>query len=160
VTRALSADSLDVRAGALLGLGLSPEKSATGELSARLRDTPYVFLRRAAVRALVARGDLAGRASLDLARKLDPDLEVRQVAASAKLGTKSAPLLVGYEVGQAHVMNSGNAIGMVSSVDGLVLPHVVDPEGFVVAFRLPPGAARIEARPLAAPAKPAKSAAP
>jgi len=157
VMRALSSDSLDVRAAALLGLGLSPEKNATGELAARLRETPYVALRRAAVRALVARGDVAGRATIDLARRLDPDLEVRNVAAAAKLGSRSAPLLAGHEVVQARVTIGANAMAIVSGIDGLVLPHVVDPEGLIFAFRLAPGPARIEARALAAPSKPAKA---
>ncbi len=157
VMRALSADSLDVRAAALLGLGLSPEKSATGELSARLREVPYVALRRAAVRALVARADTAGRATIELARKLDPDVEVRNVSAAAKLGTRTTPLLSGAEVAQARVtVGAANTIAIVASVDGLVLPHVVDPEGFVFAFRLAPGPARIEARALATPSKPGK----
>jgi len=154
VTRALTSDSLDVRAGALLGLGLSPEKSATGELAARLRDTPYVKLRRAAVRALVARGDVASKATIELARKLDPDLEVRGIAAAAKYGSKTAPLLAGHEVAQARVTTGGSAIGVVTTTDGLVLPHVVDPEGFIFAFRVAPGVTRIEARALPKGAKP------
>lgn len=151
VARALSADSLDVRAAALLGLGLSPEKNATGDLSSRLRDTPYPVLRRAAIRGLVARGDASGKPTVDLAKKLDSDLEVRNIATTAKIASHGSPLLAGYEVAQAKVASGGSAIATVTGLDGLTVPHVIDPEGFVFAFRLAAGPTRIEARATAKP---------
>jgi HEAT repeat protein len=146
VSRALSSDSLDVRAAALLGLGLSPENTATGEISSRLRVTPYPVLRRAAIRALVARGDASSssKATIDLEKRLDPDLEVRNVASAAKVSSRGSPLLAGSEVAQVKV--SGGTIATVTGLDGLTLPHVIDPDGFVFAFRVAPGPTRIEAR--------------
>lgn len=148
VSRALGSDSLDVRAAAMLGLGLSPEKNATGELSSRLRDTPYVTLRRAAIRGLIARGDASARSVIELAKRLDPDLEVRNVASTGKVPSRGSPLVVGYEVAQAKVKSSTPIVATVTGLDGLTLPHVVDPEGFVFAFRVAPGPTRIETRAL------------
>lgn len=145
VTRALTSDSLDVRAATMLGLGLSLEKGATGELSSRLRDAPQVVLRRAAIRALVARGDTSARAAIDLAKRLDPDLEVRNVAAAGKLASRGTPLLAAHEVAQVRLQPG--TIATVTGLDGLTLPHLVDPDGFVFAFRLAPGPTRVEARP-------------
>lgn len=164
VVRALASDSLDVRVAALLGLGLSPDKTATGELSARAVDSPNVVLRRAAMRAIAARGDDSSRPALELARRLDPDPEVRALAKLAKPGVHGASLLTGREVAQAKVtLSKGvSAVAILASADGLVLPFVVDPEGFVVMFRVASGPARLEVRPIsvaAAPA-PAKSAKP
>lgn len=163
VARALSADSLDVRVAALLGLGLSPDKTATGELSTALLDSPNAVLRRAAMRAIAARGDAASQSAVALARKLDGDPEVRALASHAKPGGPTSPLLFGHEVAQAKVTvgKSASATATFASADGLVLPLVVDPEGFVVAFRAPSGPARLDVRPvLAAPAAPGKSAKP
>lgn len=163
VARALTSESLDVRVGALLGLGLSPDKAATGELSMRLSDSASPALRRAAMRAIAARGDAASLPAIALARKLDADPEVRALASVARPGPSSTPLLAGREVAQAKLaLGKGSAIATVASPDGLVVPLVVDPEGFVVAFRMASGPVRLEARPtaIAAPPAPAKTAKP
>lgn len=144
IARALASDSLDVRAGAMLGLGVSPEKNATGELTSRLREAPYAMLRRAAIRALVARGEASS--TIDLAKRLDPDVEVRNVASTAKTPSRGSPLLAGREVVQFCVRGKTPLIATVGGIDGLMLPHVVDPEGFVFAFRVAPGPTHIETR--------------
>ena len=153
VARALASDDLSVRACALLGLALSPEPSATGELTARLPMLVLPSLRRAAVRALVARGDVAGRRALTAARRLDPDAEIRALASTAVLlpsARPTTPLARGAEVLQAKVVRAAGAqvSAMLVSVDGFAVPAVADPEGFVVVFRIAAGAGRLDVRPL------------
>ncbi|MBX7197234.1 MAG: HEAT repeat domain-containing protein, partial [Sandaracinaceae bacterium] len=162
VARALASDGLDVRVGALLGLALSPDESAIGELASRLVDSPSPLLRRAAMRALSARGDTASVSAITTARRLDADAEVRALAAHVHAGITSSPLLSGREVAQAKVgLGKGmTATATFAAVDGLVLPTLVDPEGFVVAFRVASGPVRLDVRPLVPTAPPGKAPAP
>ena len=167
VARALIADDLSVRSAALLGLALSPDADATGELVTRLHDLVSPMLRRAAVRALVARGDIAGKHALAAAALLDPDEGTRALAARAVLlphPTPSTPLVAGSEVMQVHVVAPAG-LGITATlveIDGMAPPAIADPDGFVVVFRVPPGAARLDVRPvaIAAAATSAKASAP
>jgi len=151
VARALESDDLSVRAGALLGFGVSGEKSATGELAGRIPDLVLLPLRRAATRALAMRGDPAGQKALDFARKLDPDAVVRTLARSAVLKAGIAPLspiAKGNEVVQAKVSKGSEALlATFVGVDGFGTPAFADPDGFILVFRVAPGAARLDVRP-------------
>lgn len=155
VARALVSDSFDVRAAALLGLGASPDASATALLSQRALDLARPSLRRAAVRALAARGAAAGKKTLALVRALDADKTARALAASAA-GPRT-PLAIGDEVVQAKIGGASSTLATVVTADGLALPALRDPDGVLLFFRAPPGATRVEAAPAKAPlaAKPA-----
>jgi hypothetical protein len=161
VDRALSSDDLAVRASSLLGLAASPDVSASGEIAARWAELRVAEVRRAAVRALAARGDPSGAKVLALARRLDPDDDARALAAGAILlpGVKHrSPLLLGVEVVESalHAVSTNGAGGAKSNVvatyvrpDGLAVPAFADPDGVVLLFGVPVGLGRLDVRPAA-----------
>jgi hypothetical protein len=161
VARALGSDDLAIRGAALLGLGVSPDRRAIGELVARYGELGNERLRRAAVRALVARGDLAAKGALDRARRFDPDASVRAMSASVVLGPKStpaSPLSRGSEVLQTKLVlaSAPGALGAsiratIGTSDGFTAPALADPDGVVLAFRVPAGETQLLARPVAIP---------
>jgi hypothetical protein len=161
VARALASEDLSIRGAALLGLGVSPDRRAIGELVARYGELGNERLRRAAVRALVARGDVAGKGALDRARTFDPDASVRAMATSVVLGPKAtptSPLSRGSEVLQTKlVLAATPAAGdastsiraTIGTSDGFTAPALADPEGFILVFRVPAGDTQLLARPVA-----------
>jgi hypothetical protein len=158
VARALASDDLSVRASTLLGLAASPDASASGEIAARWSELRLAEVRRAAVRALAARGDPSGAKVLALARRLDPDDDARALAGSAILlpGVKHrSPLLVGGEVVESalHTVVVGGAKSAIVATymrpDGLAVPAFADPDGVVLLFGAPVGLGRLDVRPAA-----------
>ena len=152
VARALGSDDLAVRVGALLGLAVSPEPGAAGAIASDYPDLVLPELRRAAIRALVARGAAGSKATLALAAELDPDVETRALATSAVTFANAAPrspLLAGREAIQAKIVGAtkGGIAGVLVRADGLAVPVLADPDGVVLAFGLPAGRARLDLRP-------------
>jgi hypothetical protein len=142
VARALTASSYDVRAGALLGLGLSPDPGASALLAREATSIARPALRRAAIRALAARGSSASLASI---KRLVPDLEARAIASTAK--HPRSPLLSGSEAIEVRVDGAPSALASATTADGLTYPIAVDPEGFVFLFRAPAGPSEVSAQP-------------
>ncbi|MBL8715510.1 MAG: hypothetical protein JNL79_05915 [Myxococcales bacterium] len=152
VARALEADDLSVRAAALLGLGLSADPGATQRLVARLLEPMAVEARRVAARALASRSDPAAATALAMVSQLDADAEVR--ATARRKGPRISPLLSGTEVGQTKVVGAGTAVLVrptMQRADGFPLALLPDPDGFVLAFRLPPGETRFTLHATSAP---------
>ncbi len=154
VERALRSDDLSVRVAALLGLAMAPDSTATGDLVGRYPELITAEMRRAAARALVARRNPGARAVLELARRLDPDADVRALAGGAVLlpsATPTSPLTLGRETLQVKVAAAPGVVAraVVVRVDGFAAPTLVDPEGVLLAFRLPGGPTRVDVRPVA-----------
>ncbi len=152
VARALEADDLSVRAAALLGLGLSADPGATQRLVARLLEPMAVEARRVAARALASRSDPAAATGLAMVSQLDADPEVR--AAARRKGPRISPLLSGTEVGQTKVVGAGASVLVrptMQRADGFPLALLPDPDGFVLAFRLPAGETRLTLHATTAP---------
>ncbi|HZO14444.1 MAG TPA: hypothetical protein VFB62_14325, partial [Polyangiaceae bacterium] len=122
-----------------LGLAASPERDAVSLLADAYRFEPDIQVRRAIVRALSQRNEARRRATLALARDLDPDPGVRALARSALGGRRLAVAMppAGRQV--AWVMVRANSEAERKSVasrpgalvrpDGLALPVVADPDG-------------------------------
>lgn len=156
VARALASDDLLIRGAALLGLGVAPERSAIGELAARYDELGNDRLRRACVRGLVARGDVAAKAVLDRARAFDPDPSIRAMAGAAVLAPKAvpvSPLVRGTEALQTKLVitavggKTSTVRATAATADGFTAPALADPEGFVLIFRVPAGDVALVARP-------------
>ncbi|MGZ3424761.1 MAG: hypothetical protein ACXVEE_43290, partial [Polyangiales bacterium] len=142
VARALVSSSYDVRAAALLGLGVSPDGGAAALLVKQATSVARPSLRRAAIRALAARGSSP---TLVAIKRLEPDSEARAIAASAK--SVRTPLLSGSEVIEVRVDGPSAPLAASTTADGLTLPILVDPEGFVFVFRAPAGSSEVSAQP-------------
>jgi hypothetical protein len=143
---ALTSPSFATRLGAVAGLAASKSERATGRLIAMLARAGQPQLRRALVRALAIRGDVAGkplRAELALA---DPDATVRSLAVAALEGTSSWPR--GREVVRARAATAdpnATARVMLHVEGGVAAPALADAEGWVFVFGVPSGRGRLEA---------------
>ncbi len=147
-----------VRAHLALGLARDPEPSAVSLLTRAYRFEEDAEVRKAIVRALSHRTEVQRTATLDLARDLDPDEDVRALARSALDGRDLEPVV--QAIGGVHVARglawvavvpsdgkvgegSARAARLVRS-DGLALPVVSDPDGVLLVPGLPPGPAQIQ----------------
>jgi hypothetical protein len=168
VGRALESNDPVARAHAAFALALSPLPDATSRLANawRFEETPRV--RRAIVTALGQRKEPQRIATLELAARLDPDVEVRESARLALRGQLALPLgrfgagCAGSDarVGACHAVwitlvpslagagkggtNAGAAtsrVGRLLDAAGLALPVVADPDGMLVVPGVSAGAA-------------------
>lgn len=131
-----------VRLHVALGLADSPETDAVALLTDAYRFEPDPRVRRGIVRALSLRTEKRRDATLALAASVDPDAEVRALAAAAKRGRKLGLARVpsGREV--AFVSLRANSESEKASVasralvlvrdDGLALPVVSAPDGVIL----------------------------
>lgn len=125
-----------------LGLAHSPESDAVALLADAYRFEPDVRVRRALIRALSQRSEKRRRGTLERAASLDPDAEVRGLAAAALAGRKLPLSRVpnGKQVAWVSLRpNSAGDKGAVSSRpgmlvrdDGLALPIVSAPDGVIL----------------------------
>lgn len=130
-----------LRAHALMGLARSTDPSRAGRIASAYEGERDPLVRRAIVRALRGAPGPAARAVLELARELDPDVEVRRAArAVARAGGGSAELVT--VVGAAP----GSAL-MVERPDGLALPVFVGPDGVALVPRASAGVGRASVAP-------------
>jgi hypothetical protein len=135
-----------VRIHVALGLGLSPEADAVSRLVAAYRKEGDVEVRRAIVRALSLRSERLREATLRLAADLDPDEEIRGLAASSLRGLRHGLSFgSGREVGWLSLVANDPAhadtiaarpVWAIRS-DGFALPLVSPPDGVVLALGLP-----------------------
>lgn len=148
VERLLESDVIEIRAHAALGLGDSPLPSAMGRLESAYRFEPDAGVRYALVVALGRRPEAARARPLRLAADLDVDERVRVAARAALAGQGSSLEPAGRGSLWARVGDStgGPTTAVALSVrlpNGLALPALPDPDGFVTLVGLPPGAVRL-----------------
>ncbi len=131
-----------VRLHVALGLADSPEADAVALLVDALRFETDVRVRRGIVRALSRRSEKRREPALAAAAALDPDAEVRAIAASAKRG-RTLPLVEapkGREVAWVSLRANdpeeqasiGSRPAMLVRDDGLALPVVSAPDGVIL----------------------------
>ena len=131
-----------VRLHVALGLGSSPESDAVSLLIGAYRFETDVRVRRAIVRALSVRREKLRERTLTTARDLDPDPQVRALAASALKGRKLRLALPprGQQVAWISLRpnseaernaSSGRPLMLIRS-DGLALPTLSAPDGVVL----------------------------
>lgn len=127
-----------IRAHVVFGLALSPELDATALLINAYRHEATSLVRRAIVRALSQRKGQLRHATLELAGRLDPDAEARNLARSALAGRQHPVRLppdgargvwVHFEHNDAPARGSLARAAYVLRSDGLALPVVSDPDG-------------------------------
>jgi HEAT repeat protein len=130
-----------LRVHVALGLAESKEASAVGLLADGYRFEVEPRVRRAVVQALAARREPARRRTLTLAAELDPDLSTRRIARAALAGdgAEREP-----SRGTAWLVLPPRAPGedalvVLETEGGLALPLALDPDGAVLAVRLPKG---------------------
>jgi hypothetical protein len=141
-----------LRAHAALGLGASPAADAGGRLEAAYRLEPDARVRAAIVRGLSFRAEPSRRRVLALARDLDPDADVRGVAALAWSGAAPRVVASGGGLLWLPVSASGTeqraaATVAVAVPGGLVLPAATLPDGLVVLSGLPRGKVALRVAP-------------
>jgi HEAT repeat protein len=153
------------RAHAARGLGESPEADATGRLADAYTSELDPLVRRAIARALARRqrdADAPLRASLlEKAARIDPDPEVRDVAARARRGLLSedvrqprmelAWMRLATAAGTAPPWDtkadpSSGTAGMLVRSDGVAVPVSFDSDGYALV-PIPPGQARLLLEP-------------
>jgi hypothetical protein len=130
-----------LRTHVALGLAESKEASAVGLLADGYRFEVEPRVRRAIVEALAARKEPARRRTLSLAAELDPDAATRRIARAALAGNAAER-----ESSRGTVWlvlpprpEGEDALVVLEMADGLALPLAIDPDGAVVAVRLPKG---------------------
>jgi hypothetical protein len=163
-------ESLDpiVRAHAAFALALSPLPDAASRLANAWRFEESPRVRRAIVTALGQRKEPQRIATLDLATRLDPDVEVRESARLALRGQLPLPLgrfgagcagsdarvgachtawitlvpsLAGGAKGGPDAGAATSRVGRLLDAAGLALPVVADPDGVLVVPGVSAGAA-------------------
>ncbi len=150
---ALASHDPRLRAHTALGLGASASASALSLLEAAYRFEPEPEVRRALVRALARRPERARRRTLELARDLDPDPNVRELAGLALAGILPAV----YAPGRGMLWLSLQAgpgelpVAALQVPGGLSLPLVADADGVVACAGLPEGAVSLRLGTLARP---------
>ncbi|MRG92795.1 HEAT repeat domain-containing protein [Polyangium spumosum] len=163
IKRLLAGTDPVIRAHTALGLALDPEPDATSLLASAYRFEEDPTVRRAVVRALSVRREKVRVATLELARDLDPDDQVRALARAALTKTGRALLPATSVPGgpvawvslvanapSALVSIQGRAARLVRS-DGVVVPVVADPDGVLLVPGLPDGPAALTLAPEAVP---------
>ncbi|MBM4358102.1 MAG: HEAT repeat domain-containing protein [Deltaproteobacteria bacterium] len=141
-----------VRAHVALGLGESHDPSALARLEEAYASETDAFVRFALVRALGSRREFGRGRALRLAAELDPDVEVRQLAAAALAGPIAEPerprlrstSVLALAPSQAMEPRTTAALAALcidhgrparvalSAPDGLVIAFGFDPEGPIV----------------------------
>jgi HEAT repeat protein len=134
-----------LRAHVALGLASSGRASAVGLLADTYRFEVDPRVRRAVVAALAARKESGRRRTLTLAADLDPDPETRRMARLALAAThdanessSAAPRATAWLVLPPRIPGDDSLL-VLETASGLALPLSLDPDGAVVAARLPPG---------------------
>ncbi len=157
IKRLLAGTDPLIRAHTALGLATDPETDAVSLLVDAYRFEEDASVRRAVIRALSARKEAQRRATLELARDLDPDDAVRALARAA-LGGRSLLPSASDAAGTVHwvslVANAPSAMEAVVSraarfvrPDGLVVPVVSDPDGVLIVPGIPEGRAGLALAP-------------
>jgi HEAT repeat protein len=142
---ALSSPDARLRAHTALGLGASRSPTAVSVLEAAYRFEPEAEVRRALVRALARRPERVRRRALELARDLDPDPDVRELAALALQGVVPAVFAKGRGVVWLTLeARAGEpSLAALQVPGGLSLPIAADPDGVVACAGLPEGAVSV-----------------
>ncbi|TKC94673.1 HEAT repeat domain-containing protein [Polyangium fumosum] len=161
IKRLLAGTDPVIRAHTALGLALDPEPDAISLLANAYRFEEDPTVRRAVVRALSMRREPLRAATLELARDLDPDDQVRALARAALSGRTLVPALAVSAGPVAWVSLVANAPGALPSIqgraarlvrsDGVAVPIVADPDGVVLVPGLPDGPAALTLAPEAIP---------
>jgi len=140
-----------VRAQTALGLAESRDPSALGVLENAYRFEFDGNVRRAIVQAIARRPERVRRRALELARWLDPDPQVREIARLAASGVTPTSWTGGHAaLWLATQGGSKMARAVVRLPGGLAVPVLADPEGVIALSRLPEGPVSIS---LALPAE-------
>ncbi len=147
-----------MRAHTARGLGESGAQDTAGRLAAAYAYEPNANVRRAIILALAARSEKDARSpsfrtTIDVAARLDPDPQVRWVAARAALG-QPFPLRAGpSEVAWMRLMlpagepPPSGMIGALVRSDGLAVPIAFDEDGYALVPGTPPGESRLVLAP-------------
>ncbi|MBK6515184.1 MAG: HEAT repeat domain-containing protein [Polyangiaceae bacterium] len=142
-----------VRVGLALGLAESAHKPAVTWLASAYAREEDVYVRRALVASLAVRSETQREAPLKLARDLDPDAEVRAIAAA---GLASEPLPA--SIAQGGVDPSLAALFAVVGADGskearalrlvlpsgMAVPMVTSTDGALFVVGVPYGRGSLE----------------
>jgi hypothetical protein len=155
VLRLLVSEDEVIRAHTAQGLGESREPDAVSRLAKAFAFEAETTVRRAIVQALSRRGEPQRTPVLELAAALDPDTEIREMARLALAGHHlgdardgASRAKVGGYVAWISVVPNDPALrqhvafrsGRLLRPDGVSLPVVTDPDGFLLVAGLPPGA--------------------
>lgn len=161
IKRLLAGTDPVIRAHTALGLALDPEPDAASLLASAYRFEEDPTVRRAVVRALSVRREKLRVATLELARDLDPDDQVRALARAALSGRALLPAASVSGGPVAWVSLVANAPSALASIqgraarlvrsDGVAVPVVADPDGVLVVPGLPDGPAALTLAPEAIP---------
>jgi HEAT repeat protein len=148
-----------LRAHVARGLGMSEAKDAVGRLANAYRFEADASVRRAIVRALVARrgpdeSAPARTATLKTAARLDPDPTVRFLASRALAGRAEALALPSpAEVAWLRALSADGGpppsgmVGALRRSDDLALPVAFDDDGYALVPGTPPGDAHLVLAP-------------
>ena len=157
IKRLLAGTDPVIRAHTALGLAEDPEPDAASLLVNAYRFEEDPTVRRAVVRALSARREPLRVATLELARDLDPDDQVRALARAALSGRTLLPATSVSGGPVAWVSLVANAPSALPSIqgraarlvrsDGVVVPVVADPDGVLLVPGLPDGPAALTLAP-------------
>lgn len=158
----LSGTDPSVRVGVAQGLAESPHKAAVSWLANAYVREDDVHVRRALVASLVRRSELQRTRPLELARDLDPDPEVRALAAaglsaspslsgggprtipaSVELGGLDPSLVAYFAVAGSDGSASARAVRAVLP-SGIALPMVTAADGALLTPGIPFGKASLE----------------
>ncbi len=142
-----------VRQAVALGLAHDERKHAVSLLSEAYEFEDDVAVRRGIVRALSARREPQRSLTLALARDLDPDAGVRDLARNALAG-RALDRSYGLGTEVAWITASGMVGELAARVvraDGLALCVTSDPDGALLVPGLPVGVGSVELAPLGAP---------
>lgn len=153
IKRLLEGTDPVVRAHVALGLARDPDPSAVTLLTNAYRFEEDAGVRRAVVRALSRRAEVQREATLQLARDLDPDDDVRALARAAIEGRDLDP-----QVRPARGVEPRRSVAWITvrsteppaagapphaarvvRSDGVAVPVVADPDGALIVPGLPPG---------------------
>ncbi|MFT3774558.1 MAG: HEAT repeat domain-containing protein [Minicystis sp.] len=158
IKRLLEGTDPVVRAHVALGLARDPEPSAVTLLTNAYRFEEDATVRRAVVRALSKRTEAQRIATLELARDLDPDEDVRALARAALDGRDLEPALRparGIEPRRSvawiavrsteprAAKDAPPRAARLVRADGLAVPALADPDGVLLVPGLPPGPASL-----------------
>jgi HEAT repeat protein len=157
IKRLLEGTDPVIRAHTALGLGIDPEPDAVALLASAYRFEEDASVRRAIVRALSQRKETQRKATLVVARDLDPDDSVRALARAALGGRVVGPVAAtpgGSVAWVSLVANGPEAMGAIEGraarivrSDGLCVPVVADPDGVIVVPGLPAGPSALALAP-------------
>lgn len=155
--RLLSGSDPVVRAHVAMGLAFDPMPDAVTLLVNAYRFEEDAGVRRAIVRALSERTEVQRNKTLQMARDLDPDADVRALARSALLGRKVLPAglpaagtVLWIQLVPNHAGASNQAFGRTARLvrpDGVAVPVVSDPDGVLLVPGQSPGEVNLELGP-------------